>query len=368
MLARTVFAHRVVRAFALAASLALAACTFKTMPVGLDGLAGEPTDAAAPQPPNDGGLPPDLSVVPTPSPSPSPSPTPPPGDMGSPSKVSKLWILNQGGADLTDLFDCLLRYTNWNDRATAYAGALPMVLGAQKLISSHYPCPQTSAQAGSQSYYQCAVDAGHFDVADGDVLLVVRPDTGTGGLDNSNSTDPTHGMQVTNPNTHATVTVSAAHVGQTGITVYAVHEVFEAQTDLISADCCNGESAPGGGGLLPWCPDCGPASGVCDQYAENGTYGITTITCPSSATYRIQTVSPPGAHQYGSPEFNGTCQSFDQKAGAWSCDFSAYQGRQYWTCWGGVLNKCDSSGHPIEQSCNGKGCRSNSPGTDDACN
>ena len=40
---------------------------------------------------------------------------------------------------------------------------------------------------------------------------------------------------------------------------------------------------------------------------HQGDLGIARITCPSGHTYAYQTVSPPGAYQYGSPEFNGTC-------------------------------------------------------------
>src|SRR5205814_1843094 len=108
-------------------------------------------------------------------------------------KPTSLWILNQAGdPNLSDFFDCLLRFSDWNDLAVAYPGALPLALGGQVVAqpgkNGLFPC---TANVGSPAYYQCAVDAGHFNIAAGDVLLVVRPDGAIGGIDNSFSTDPT---------------------------------------------------------------------------------------------------------------------------------------------------------------------------------
>jgi hypothetical protein len=302
--------------------------------------------------------------------------------LASASTVSRLWILNQAGDPaLADFFRCVLDDADWNDLATAYPGAAALTLGAQVIAqpdkSGHYPC---TANVGSQAYYQCAVDTGKFDVAPNDVLLVVRPDGSIGGLDNANSTDPTKTMVVQNRSTHAQVTLNAAHVGNaTSVAaseqlmfVYAAHEVFEAQTDGISADCCDGETASGG--PVPYCPACGPfqngdgSYALCGQYsAPGGSWGIATLVCPSGRSYRYQQVSPPGAPRYGSPEFNGTCNSLTLKPGAWSCGDSAWNGHQYWTCSGGALHECDASGHPLYRSCGGLGCHANPSGVDDQC-
>ncbi len=243
--------------------------------------------------------------------------------------AAKLWILNQAGdPSLGDFFDCILSASTWNVLATAYPGARELQLAAEVVAKpgggGKYPC---TVGVGGASYYQCAIDAGHFDMAPGDVLLVVRPDGQVGGLDNPNGSDPTNisygpnggVMFVTNPVTHARVSIVGAHVGDaTGspedLFVYAGHEVFEAQTDGISADCCDGETASGG--PLPVCPACGPdrngdgTYGKCGQYsAPGGSWGIDSITCPSGRTYAYQRVSPPGASRYGSPEFDGTCDA-----------------------------------------------------------
>lgn len=50
-------------------------------------------------------------------------------------------------------------------------------------------------------------------------------------------------------------------------TIYGGHEVFEAQTDGVSGDCCDGETSSGG--PFPWCASCGPyngGTGACGKY------------------------------------------------------------------------------------------------------
>jgi len=82
--------------------------------------------------------------------------------------------------------------------------------------------------------------------------------------------------------------------------------VFEAQTDGVSADCCDGETSTGG--PFNWCSQCGPydnGTGACGQYAPGGTIGNEgwdTIACPN-ATYNYQRVSP------ATHEFDGTCSA-----------------------------------------------------------
>ena len=51
-------------------------------------------------------------------------------------------------------------------------------------------------------------------------------------------------------------------------TIYGGHEVFEAQTDGVSGDFCDGETSSGG--PFPWCASCGPyngGTGACGKYA-----------------------------------------------------------------------------------------------------
>jgi hypothetical protein len=316
-----------------------------------------------------------------------------------PPSPAALWIFNQGGSfDLADFFDCMLSASSWNALATAYPGARPLRLAQHILVQpdaqGQYPC---TSQVGSQAYYQCAVNAGQIDMAPGDVLLVVRPDGTVGGLDNQYGSDPTNiaygpnggVMSVTNPFTGAAVDLDAAHVGNATqsnpqlLFVYAAHEVFEAQTDGISADCCDGETSTGG--PLPVCPDCGPYQdaygryGACGRYsAPGGSWGIASITCPSGKTYEYQQVSPPGAHRYGSAEFDGTCQSIkplrpqpDACAGVFGANDGAYCGGDVTGGFSGGnadwLYDCREGVTVSTTTCPG-GCHVAPPGQADTCN
>jgi len=211
----------------------------------------------------------------------------------------KLWILNQQGATyLSDFFQCVLGGTNWNDLANTYSAGETIVFGGM-VQRDDAPC---TGGVGSTAFYQCAVNAGSFDVAQYDVLLVVIPDSGYGGQNGA--------ATVTNPKSGASVSINVAFVRTSPDpiyqTIYGGHEVFEAQTDGVSADCCDGETSTGG--PMNGCSQCGPyenGQGACGQYAGGGaigTLGIATIACPN-ATYHYQRVSP------ASHEFDGTCDA-----------------------------------------------------------
>jgi hypothetical protein len=219
----------------------------------------------------------------------------------------KLWILNeQGDARVGDFFDCILGgSSNFNDLANTYQFGESLSYGGQ-VQRNDDPCV---SGVGSQGFFQCAVDAGHFDVSPWDVVLVVYPNSG--GYGGQNDT-----MAVKNPVTGASVTINTAYVATSPNwiyqTIYGMHEVFEAATDGVSADCCDGETSTGG--PFPWCADCGPwngGNGVCGQYApggRNGSLGIATIQCPHG-TYSYQQVSP------ANHEFDGTCKGLTLKNG-----------------------------------------------------
>jgi MYXO-CTERM domain-containing protein len=215
----------------------------------------------------------------------------------------KLWILNQQGATyLSDFFQCVLGGTNWNDLANTYSAGETIVFGGM-VQRNDAPC---TGGVGSTGFYQCAANAGNFDVAQYDVLLVVIPDSGYGGQNGT--------ATLTNPKSGASATVNVAFVRTSPDpiyqTIYGGHEVFEAQTDGVSADCCDGETASGG--PMNWCSQCGPydnGQGACGKYAGGGaigTLGIDTIACPN-ATYHYQRVSP------ASHEFDGTCDAIAAK-------------------------------------------------------
>lgn len=215
----------------------------------------------------------------------------------------KLWILNQQGAtNLSDFFQCVLGGTNWNDLANTYSAGETIVWGGM-VQRNDAPC---TGGVGSTPFYQCAVNAGAFDVAQYDVLLVVIPDSGYGGQNGA--------ATVTNPKSGASVAINVAFVRTSPDpiyqTIYGGHEVFEAQTDGVSGDCCDGETSTGG--PMNWCSQCGPydnGQGACGKYAPGGaigTLGIDTIACPN-ATYHYQRVSP------ANHEFDGTCDAVAPK-------------------------------------------------------
>ena len=272
----------------------------------------------------------------------------------------KLWVLNQNGDPaVAQFFQCVLgNNTNWNDIANTYPDGESMVFGGQVQRNDN-PC---TGGVGSAGFYQCAVNAGHFNLTTSDVLLVIIPDNGYGGQ-NGRTT-------VRNPVTGQSISINTAFVRTSPDamyqTIYGGHEVFEAQTDGVSGDCCDGETSSGG--PFPWCASCGPyngGTGACGKYAPGGTVGtlgIDTIAC-GGRTFKYQRLSP-HAH-----EFDGTCLAVTPKApsGGWNCANSAYGGHQYWTCSGGSLHECDGSNHALTRGCNNLGCKVNAAGTNDQC-
>ena len=227
----------------------------------------------------------------------------------------KLWVLNRSGnPSLADYFTCLLNESTWNQLATQYPYPESLTFGSEAFVSGATCNPGGPEDQGA---FQCAVNAGHFNVSPFDVVLVIRDDTSAGGQNNS-----TGAISVRNPVNGANVRINSAEIGngtrfgtEDYLYVYAGHEVFESQTDGVSGDCCDGETAYGGS--FNWCSACGGPSGGCGQH--QGDLGITHIACPSGHTYPYQKMSPPGAYAYGSPEFNGTCESFTVKAGTGPC-------------------------------------------------
>jgi len=280
----------------------------------------------------------------------------------------KLWILNQQGATfLSDFFQCVLGGTNWNDLANTYSAGETLVFGGM-VIRNDAPC---TGGVGSTAFYQCAANAGNFDIAQYDVLLVVIPDNGYGGQNGA--------ATLTNPMSAKSVAVNVAYVRTSPDpiyqTIYGGHEVFEAQTDGVSADCCDGETSTGG--PMNWCAQCGPydnGQGACGQYAPGGaigTLGIDTIACPN-ATYHYQRVSP-AAH-----EFDGTCNAVAPKvtsnnpcANVSAANSGVYCGKSNQDGFAGgsptTLYDCENGWVASTKTC-ANGCFIAPAGQADACN
>jgi hypothetical protein len=157
---------------------------------------------------------------------------------------------------------------------------------------------------------QCAENHGGWALADFDILLVIAPNGLTGGW---NGTATVNGHPI---NTGFVGDSAGACQWQT---TYAGHEVVEAQTDGISADCCDGElpfqtaacHAPTqsyGGADAHACAKFAP-SGCCDNgVCSSDPWGVRTVSC-GGATYQYQMVSPAGH------ESDGTCKTLTDAVG-----------------------------------------------------
>lgn len=280
----------------------------------------------------------------------------------------KLWVLNQQGATyVSDFFQCVLGGTNWNDLANTYAAGETLVWGGM-VQRNDAPC---TGGVGSTAFYQCAANAGKFDITQYDVLLVIIPDSGYGGQNGA--------ATLTNPVSGASVAINVAFVRTSPDpiyqTIYGGHEVFEAQTDGVSADCCDGETSTGG--PMNWCSQCGPydnGQGACGKYAGGGaigTLGIDTIACPN-ATYHYQRVSP------ANHEFDGTCDAVGPKvtpsnpcANVSSANNGVYCGSSSQNGFSGgsagTLYDCENGWVASEKTCP-DGCHIAPAGQNDSCN
>ena len=108
-----------------------------------------------------------------------------------------------------------------------------------------------------------------------------------------------------------------------------------------------------------------PPSWNCNNSAYNGQQ---YWTCSGGNVYECQGGVPveqtcPNGCQSNPVGTDDTCKSSSPPS--WSCNNSAYNGQQYWTCSGGNIYECQG-GVPEEQTC-ANGCKSNPVGTDDVC-
>jgi hypothetical protein len=220
---------------------------------------------------------------------PTPSVEEPSGVSATSSGLTRhLYIFDQSGSCtgwVGSFFQCVLTNTNWNDLANTYPFGESLQWGG---IVRGSGCGIWDAQ--------CWTNKAGWHIQEWDVLLTIIPNSQPGGQNDTCSVNGT--------------TVNCAYVRDGGgsckwQTVYGGHEVFEEQTDGVSADCCDGETSSGG--PFPWCAQCHPYPGVCGQYAANGTLGITTVSCGGN-TYEYQMVSP------GNHEFDGTCNRVSVKS------------------------------------------------------
>src|SRR5262249_40393476 len=147
-----------------------------------------------------------------------------------------------------------------------------------------------------------------FPIGDLDVFLIVYDGAGVGGRNDWDITlkDPNgtpvhvHGGWLVDGSPDTGRLNNCANQ-----TVYGMHEVFEAQSHWSAADCCDAELpnlAVDGGvscGLIGWCSSCTAACVKWNRtscsyggYTGDGSYGISTMTCPNGKKYAYQLISP----------------------------------------------------------------------------
>jgi hypothetical protein len=106
--------------------------------------------------------------------------------------------------------------------------------------------------------------------------------------------------------------------------------------------------------------------------ANSASGGVQYWTCDGGALYRCDST---GAQQRMTcangctvnPVGTDDACSNPVTVPTWNCANSSYMGRQFWTCSMGTLYRCDASGAVQMMGCS-SGCTSNPPGTDDTCN
>lgn len=143
--------------------------------------------------------------------------------------------------------------------------------------------------AGDQATVQCVVNNAHFPVAYGDLVLYY-PSSASSGNGCGGWTGPNCGSArnnsnfITVNNTSVTYAFSFSGTSQNCQTAFGMHEVYEAATDGVSADCCNGQ-----GGCV---------------VSNHGWYSLNM--CGTS--YNVQKVSPAG-HEWTASycQTLGTC-------------------------------------------------------------
>lgn len=194
--------------------------------------------------------------------------------------ATKLWLAFDGNTGsckvhVDNFFKCVLEQTNFNTLALKYNNGEPLHL-AGSVVLSKYCAP---------SDFQCVVSTAGFAVTPYDVVVHFYGTSWGGG---------TNGMRTVTVNGQS-VTINVAWV-QSGSncdaqTCTGSHEAFEAATDGVSADCCNGQYNH------PSCTKCQPSCAKYDTNNGNPPWGCYDLTCPSG-TYKMELLSDSQANEY----------------------------------------------------------------------
>jgi hypothetical protein len=149
--------------------------------------------------------------------------------------TASLYILDQSGCTnpwvLNDLFNGCMLDGAWNHLANTYPSGASLRFGGIMKPGLEI-CPVSWTQ------WQCAEDIGKWPLQDGDILMISHP---------KNEKRSYNGRESVFRPDGTFVMINFAEILTNecwwSLPILAVHEVFEASSDLSSCDCCNGQGS-----------------------------------------------------------------------------------------------------------------------------
>jgi MYXO-CTERM domain-containing protein len=187
---------------------------------------------------------------------------------GAANKLWLAWDSSSTGCQqqTTDFFNCILDNSNFNTLALQYKYGEALTVGGTAAIGSG--CGATD--------FQCVVNAGGFTPAPYDVVMHFYG-TGWQGGTNGTATVVVGGKSVV-------INTAWVQTGDScdGQTCSGAHEAYEAATDGVSADCCNGQYGHAS------CSQCQASCAKYDGNNGNPPYGCYSITCPDGKSYKME--------------------------------------------------------------------------------
>ena len=184
--------------------------------------------------------------------------------------ANKLWLAwdpSTAGCKqhVTDFFNCILNDSSFNSLSLQYKYGESLTLGGAVALST--TC--------SPSNFQCVVSAAGFTPAPYDVVMHFYGSSWGGGT-NGTATVTVNGKSVF---------INTAWV-QSGSscdaqTCTGAHEAYEAATDGVSADCCNGQYGHAS------CTQCQPSCAQFDGNNGNPPWGCYPLVC-NGTTYSME--------------------------------------------------------------------------------
>ncbi len=254
-------------------------------------------------------------------------------------------------AQTTGFFNCILGRTDFNRLATGYVNGESLAVGGTADVSC------------ADGDFQCVVTQGRFSPAPYDIVMQMSGTSWHGGW-NGWATLSVGGRAV-----YVNTAFVQAGNSCAGQTCLAAHEAFEAATDGISADCCNGQVGSKS------CPQCDKSCGRDDGNGGDPPWGCYPLSC-GGTTYYMELVSQSAATEFdvaGCTELTPTggggapnpCSAVPAGEGGLYCGTSTENGFS-----GGIasdLYDCEGGQVASATACP-YGCTVEPSGMNDACN